>query len=124
MPPPDIPPRPSTTMRGDPINEIPARINDPSSRSLPQKRASSSARSLLATAPKTSHISRFAIQGTELYVVFKDEETGGETDTYRYDFVSKAEAMDIFQRMKDSRHPYGNVLYPDVIAEGNTGHPI
>jgi hypothetical protein len=71
-------------------------------------------------APGTSHISRFTFVptpggGLNLTVVFKGPNNSGEVAEYLYSFDDYDTGMDIFNRMRRSPHPYGFVLYPDVI---------
>lgn len=97
-------------------------------------------------APATSHISRFKYvdarenslqrrfgrrtgMGTsddnphtsgasQLHVVFRGKDGQGETAEYGYFFDRHDWGADVFERMSSSGHPYGNVLYPDVIKGG------
>ena len=52
---------------------------------------------------------------SELRVVFRDEDTGGEGPEYVYWFPDHAEGRAVYERMLGHPHPYGEVLYPDVI---------
>lgn len=74
-------------------------------------------------APSTSHISRFKFGGgpdgtAQLTVVFKGPDNQGEVAQYSYFFDDHNEATQVYDEMRRSPHPYGNVLYPDVIQEG------
>lgn len=89
-------------------------------------------------APDTSHIHSFKYFDTrdprnqfmrkfpgvlgkgrsELYVCFKDERRGGVSPTYVYFFDDPAAGESILNKLRDSPHPYGWVLYPLVILTG------
>lgn len=75
-----------------------------------------------ARPPATSHIAQMGINGDELFVTFKDERTGGETEAYVYSFPTADEAAQIYDEMRSSPHPYGFVLYPEVIQGGIPFH--
>jgi hypothetical protein len=73
------------------------------------------------SAPGTSHISRFINyinqeqEGWVIGVTFKIGKSGGETREYKYYFATAEDADAIFNALKNSPHPYGEVLYPRVI---------
>lgn len=54
----------------------------------------------------------------QLFVVFKGPDEKGEVAEYLYNFSTPAQGQAIFDRMRVNAHPYGNVLYPDVIQGG------
>lgn len=76
------------------------------------------------SAPGTSHISRYRYINNpnpnagetrfQIHVVFKNAD-GSESRGYLYFFPSAQAANGIFRRLRSSAHPYGSVLYPDVI---------
>lgn len=106
-----------------------ARISDPSP---PQEKSELASRlkekkkqqrsSGWVSAPATSHISRFMLvhgeQATHIQVVFKGPEGKGEVAEYMYTFPDDNSAVRIFNQLRSSAHPYGQVLYPKVIKGG------
>lgn len=82
-------------------------------------------------APSTSHISRFMLvlselktQNSVLQVVFKGPEGKGEVAEYAYHFSDPRQAQSVFDAMRRSGHPYGEVLTPKVIRAGIPYHPL
>lgn len=75
-----------------------------------------------ARPPATSHIAQMGLNGDELFVTFKDEVHGGETEAYVYSFPSPGEAAAVYEEMRSSPHPFGAVLYPEVIQGGIPFH--
>jgi hypothetical protein len=96
-------------------------------------------------APSSSHISRFLYRdartnsltrkfgrvletpaggnpyargASELRVVFRNEKSGGESAEYAYFYEDAAAGASIFDLMRGSGHPYGEVLHPLVIKGG------
>lgn len=93
-------------------------------------------------APSTSHISRFKFDdartnrllknfgfgatssggvrrhegASELRVVFRDADSGAESVEYVYWFHDHAAGAAVAEAMTGHPHPYGEVLYPEVIA--------
>ena len=53
---------------------------------------------------------------SELHVRFK-RPNGGPTEVYVYFFVDHSQGEAIYQRLKTSPHPFGQVLHPEVIKE-------
>lgn len=53
---------------------------------------------------------------SELHVRFK-RPNGGPTEVYVYFFVDHSQGEAIYQRLKSSPHPFGQVLHPEVIKE-------
>lgn len=75
-------------------------------------------------APLTSHIARFKLEDGDdydhagakrLHVVFRNNKEGIEDSEYVFFFTNHTLADDIFNRLSFSPHPYGAVLYPEVI---------
>lgn len=57
----------------------------------------------------------FSSGASELRVVFKGKEGRGEDSEYAYYFNRHDLGRDIFERMSTSPHPYGEILYPEVV---------
>lgn len=77
-------------------------------------------------APPSSHISRFTYSDKTgvLNVIFKGADGHGEVAEYAYTFVHIPTGRDLFNRLRASPHPFGMVLYPDVIQGGVPYSPV
>ena len=60
--------------------------------------------------------SEFGRGRSELHVRFK-RPNGGPTQLYVYFFVDHSRGEAIYQRLRTSPHPFGQVLHPEVIKE-------
>lgn len=81
-------------------------------------------------APATSHVAmfryfdsrdpRFSLpEGkSQLHVRFRKGKSGGITDVFAYFFSSPDAGQQVYDKMADSPHPYGEGLYPLVIRAG------
>lgn len=74
-------------------------------------------------APQSSHIARWALDVDErqrrydLIVTFKLN-VGGETKFFIYHFPSKDQLDHIDSQLGKALHPFGTVLYPQVVKTG------
>lgn len=109
------PSRPNGVPRDTPLSEAPSTTGDVEWVHPPS--TSHIARFRYYDARESSFLRRFGDQGgaSQLHVVFRDADTGGDGPEYWYFFADAAAGAAVAEAMTGHPHPYGGVLYPEVI---------